>query len=181
MFLGAVSKHKGILTLIKAFDEIPQNIKLQIIGTGDSVNLMKNIIKQNSNIEYIGEIKSHQRFEFLKNSYCLIFPTECFETFGLSIIEAFACGLPVIGSRIGGIPYVIDEGINGLLFKSGDPLDLRSKIIYLCENHDIRERMAKEAEKKYKSFFTPEENYIQLMNIYRSAIEYNKNKILNNS
>ena len=64
----------------------------------------------------------------------LIIPSICYETFGLSIIEAYAFGKPVVASRIGGIPESIDEEETGLLFESGNASELAEKIQILAED-----------------------------------------------
>lgn len=172
VYIGAVSKHKGLFTLLKAYDDPSFNIKLKIIGNGDDVEQLKNQIKNNKNIEYMGEIKSEKRFDIIKRAFCLVQPSECFETFGLTIMEAFACATPVIGSRIGGIPYIIDDEVNGLLFSTGDHEDLKKKILYLYNNSTIQRKMAEQARSKFLNNYSSDGNYVRLKNIYQFAIDY---------
>ena len=61
--------------------------------------------------------------QLMKAAKFLVFPSECYETFGLVAVEAFACGLPVIASRLGAVAEIVDEGRTGLLFRAGDPGD----------------------------------------------------------
>jgi len=63
------------------------------------------------------------------------------EALGTAILEASACGIPCVGSRVGGIPECIQEGKTGLLFESGEVTDLRKQLLTLCENQPLREEM----------------------------------------
>jgi glycosyltransferase involved in cell wall biosynthesis len=71
-------------------------------------------------IEYIGEIGEDQKSEFLGNACALLFPVDWPEPFGLVMIEALACGTPVVGWRCGSVPEVIDDGVSGLICESID-------------------------------------------------------------
>lgn len=120
-FVGRLSEEKGIKTLINVAQQLPY--KLTVIGTGplkDSFNL-----NNKTNIEFVGYKEWEEIQSIIKDAKFLVSPSECFEVFGLSNIEAQCLGTPVLGAKIGGIPEVIDEYQNGLLFKSGDSDDLK--------------------------------------------------------
>jgi len=106
----------------------------------------------------------------------LIFPSECYETFGLVIIEAFSCGLPVIASRLGTMAEIIDDGHTGLLFTPGDANDLAAKVQWAWSHPKEMVEMGKAARKEYEEKYTAEKNYAMLMEIYQKVIEINKRK-----
>jgi glycosyltransferase involved in cell wall biosynthesis len=105
----------------------------------------------------------------MRGARFLIFPSEWPETFGLTIIEAFGSGLPVIASRLGSIAEVIEEGKTGLYFVAGDPADLASKVRWAWTHVGQMEVMGRAGRAEYKSKYTSERNYHLLMEIYRRA------------
>uniref|UniRef100_UPI0013D47693 glycosyltransferase n=1 Tax=Proteus mirabilis TaxID=584 RepID=UPI0013D47693 len=73
------------------------------------------MVKAHPSIDFIGEIAEHEKPEFLGNARALLFPIDWPEPFGLVMIEAMACGTPVIAFRAGSVPEVIDHGCSGLI------------------------------------------------------------------
>jgi glycosyltransferase involved in cell wall biosynthesis len=97
-------------------------------------------------------------------------PSTWYETFGLCIIESFACGTPVLCSALGAMSEVVDDQVTGLHFHRGDSEDLAKKVEWAW-NHPLElARMGKVARRKYESDYTAEKNYSQLMEIYEQAI-----------
>ncbi len=171
VYMGRLSREKGLFTLLRVWKEMP-NFTLKIMGDGSIRNELENFViqKEITNVEFLGFIKGPKRFEVLRKAMFMIFPSEGYETFGYSIIESFACGTPVIASRIGGSQELIEEGKNGLLFEPGNVEDLKRKILYLIENPKLiipmRHHAREIAEKKYSS----EVGYKNLMEIYNRLL-----------
>ena len=109
----------------------------------------------NSNIEYVGELNDVEKREFLKNSMGVLFPSTWDEPFGLVIIEAMACGVPVIGFPVGAVPEIIRHGENGFIAKDVNEMCSYTKQLsnidaqtchqYVVNNFSV-ERMANEYE-----------------------------------
>jgi len=78
------------------------------------------MVEANANVEYIGEIAEHEKADFLGQASALLFPVDWPEPFGLVMIEAMACGTPVIGFRCGSVPEVVEDGISGFVMESVD-------------------------------------------------------------
>jgi glycosyltransferase involved in cell wall biosynthesis len=76
------------------------------------------MVAAHPNVEFIGEINEHQKADFLGNARALLFPIDWPEPFGLVMIEAMACGTPVIAFESGSVPEVIDDGISGFVVGS---------------------------------------------------------------
>jgi glycosyltransferase involved in cell wall biosynthesis len=170
VFLGAVSHHKGILMLAETYKKIKTDYILKIIGTGDCVEELKAIIKDHSNIEYIGFLSGMDRIDILKNAYCTISPSVFFETFGMTVLESLSCAVPVIASNVGAFPELVLHGKTGLLFEPGDSLQLKERIEALISDPDLCRRLGKNGYDYYKSNFTKEINYSLLKGIYKDAI-----------
>jgi glycosyltransferase involved in cell wall biosynthesis len=98
-------------------------------------------------------------------------PSDWYENAPLSLVEAFAYGKPVIGARIGGIPEMIDDGVNGLLFEPGNMEDLKDKLALAMSLSDVKIRkMGKAAREKVESEYNAELHYERLVAVYQRAI-----------
>lgn len=125
-YVGRLSAEKGLVTLLEAASALP-HYELRIIGTGPLENELK-AKYTGRNIKFEGFRKWAELKKILGNSKFMVMPSECYENNPLSVIESLCLGTPVVGSKIGGIPELIDEGINGFGFISGDVEDLKGKI-----------------------------------------------------
>ena len=76
------------------------------------------MVKANANVEYLGEIAEHEKADFLGQASALLFPIDWPEPFGLVMIEAMACGTPVIAFRCGSVPEVVEEGVSGFVVET---------------------------------------------------------------
>jgi len=100
----------------------------------------------------------------------LIVPSIWYETFGRTVIEAFATGLPVVASALGSLAELVDHGRTGLLFRPGEAEDLAAKIDWALSHPTELASMRKEARAEYEDKYTAERNYETLMGIYQRAI-----------
>ncbi|WP_304301051.1 glycosyltransferase [Phocaeicola plebeius] len=117
LFLGRLSEEKGIITLMNAMKENPKS-RLKIVGSGPLEDKLKEYKKQNklNNIEFLGYKSGEELTNLKKQAYFVIVPSEWYENNPMAIIESYAEGVPAIGSRIGGIPEIIEEGKTGYTF-----------------------------------------------------------------
>jgi len=106
----------------------------------------------------------------------LIVPSECYETFGLIVIEAFSKGTPVIVSDIGSVGELVENGVNGLKFNPGSSDDLINKIKLFHNDKDNRMKFRSNARNEYLIKYTPKQNYNMLMELYNKAISTKANK-----
>jgi glycosyltransferase involved in cell wall biosynthesis len=101
----------------------------------------------------------------------LVFPSTWYEGFPLTITEAFAARLPVIAANLGTMSEIIDDGVTGLHFESGNPTDLATKIQWAIAHPDSLLKMGETAYDRYQTCYTPDINYRQLLHIYKSALD----------
>jgi glycosyltransferase involved in cell wall biosynthesis len=111
----------------------------------------------------------------MNNSMALVLPSIWYENFPRTLVEAFACGLPVIASRIGALADLVEDGITGLLFETGNAHDLAAKMKWAQSNPEQMHKMGQNARLKYEAEYTANQNYDQLIAIYRDAIKESKN------
>ena len=175
LFVGRISPEKGILTLLKAWKRI-RKIPLKIVGDGPLVERTRRIVEFENinNIELLGYCDRIRVFKLLKEANFLIFPSEWYEGFPMTLVEAFACELPVVASRIGGIAEIVDDEVTGVHFEPGDPDDLADKIQWLLDHSDVCRRIGKNARGVFLEKYTAKKNYENLMNIYLKAIDENR-------
>lgn len=167
LFFGRLSREKGILTLIES--ALNSNIKLKILGTGALFNQIKE--QETDNIEVVGFKQGEELIQIIRNASFIIIPSEWFENNPMSVIEAYACGKPVIGADIGGIPEIIIPNETGFLFKSKNKNDLQKKL-QIANNLTNKEYeyMGKNARKFAETFFNPKNQITNLINIYNELI-----------
>jgi glycosyltransferase involved in cell wall biosynthesis len=108
--------------------------------------------------------------ELIGGAACLVMPSVWYETFGRTIIEAFAKGTPVIASRLGAMGELVDHGRTGLHFAPGNSHDLRDKVQQLLSDPAALSRMRLAVREEYESKYTAEMNYRLLMDIYARAM-----------
>lgn len=174
LFVGRLSPEKGIKTLLAAWAQLPAR-RLKIVGDGP----LRDVVEQAdiSNVEFIGPQSSEAVMDLIGGAAFLVVPSECYENFPRVIVEAFAKGVPVLGSRIGSMEELIEDGRTGILFRAGDVRDLANKAEWLFTHPDEQQRMSAEARREFESKYTAEQNYKQLMQIYGSATSVSKGKL----
>ncbi|MCS7228350.1 MAG: glycosyltransferase family 4 protein, partial [Endomicrobia bacterium] len=169
-YFGRLSKEKGVETLINAVKKL-KNVKLKIIGEGPlKQKLVCQVKKLNiENIEFLGYKGGEDLYNEIKKSMFIVLPSECYENYPRSILESFALGKPVVGSKIGGIPELVIDNYTGLTFQPGNIDELIEKIVYLINNPDKIVEFGKNARKFVEKNNNPEEYYKQLIHIFREV------------
>jgi len=161
VYLGRLTQVKGIETLCRVAAELPY--KLIVIGGGDMESDLRKMYAGKS-IEFKGQKNWNEIRPILESARFMVIPSEWSENNPLSVIESQSLGTPVLGARIGGIPELIEEGVSGMTFESGNAEDLKTKIIDMFSAKFDYQDISKDALSKYSS-----EKYIEkLMDCYKS-------------
>ncbi len=134
-YAGRFAAEKGISTLMDAARRTGLPFRL----AGDSAELR--LADGLSNVELVHTRSRAELMEFYRGARVLVVPSVWFETFPLVIGEAMSHGIPVIASRIGGLPEFVQDGLTGLLFEPGDAVELSEKIRQLWEHPDLARRL----------------------------------------
>jgi glycosyltransferase involved in cell wall biosynthesis len=180
LYVGRMFYEKGVHVLLRSLRYIKKPVRLILIGpmepSGYCQNLLKLIEKQNREtkheIKYLGALPPGKSItQWYQKATMLITPS-LYETFGIVILEAFACETPVVASNVGGIPEIIKNHENGLLVPPQNPLKLAEAIQYLLDNKDIRIRMGREGRELVKKVFSLEVNVKNLYTLYQNLISY---------
>lgn len=175
LFVGRLSIEKGVVTLLEAGKHLG-SLPLKIVGDGPLYGFAKEYVQKNNlkEIELLGSQSPDQVFCLLKQASFLVFPSIWYETFGMTIIEAYACGVPVISSQIGAPAEIVEDRRTGLFFQPGNALDLAEKITWARNNQAIMEEMGHNARLEYEAKYTAEKNLHALEDIYEQAINNHK-------
>jgi len=169
LFAGRLDPQKGVRTLLKAWRDL-RGIPLKIAGAGQLLPEVQEAIEQGAEIEVVGWVGRERLIELVKGARFLVWPSEgWFETFGLVAVEAFACGVPVIGSKTGVMEEIVRDGETGLHFEAGNAEDLTAKVRWAWEHPDELLALGRGARREFESKYAADANYDQLMAIYVSA------------
>lgn len=170
LYFGRLSDEKGVEVLIKAFLHTPQ-LHLKIVGDGPLRKSLEELAANAENIEFLGYKRNPELSDLIRGSKYVIIPSRCYENNPMTIVEAYSLGRPVIGSRIGGIPEIIDEHRTGYTFEMGNEDDLKDVVIRSGElGESDYERMVNNAYEFYKAHFSEENYYSTLVSFYETFI-----------
>lgn len=170
LYVGRLSEEKGIMLLLSVFSQSDYTIKI----TGDGP-LKEEVISYSlkyPNIQFLGISNKEEVFNLMQSCSALVFPSIWFEGMPLTIIEAFACGTPVISSKLGAMETMIIPGYNGLHFQAQSEKDLKDKLDLWYQLDAIKKHEYRfNARKTYEELYTPEKNLKQLLSVYQEVIE----------
>ena len=172
LFVGRLSPEKGVRTLLRVWQHL-NGIPLKIVGDGPLMGEVQAFVQTQKldYIEVLGRCTREEVLVLIKGARCLVFPSKWYEGFPVTIVEAFACGVPVITSRLGAMAEVVENGRTGLHFRLGDSEDLATKVEWAWNHPKQLVAMGHEARREYEAKYTAERNYEMLMEIYQMAIE----------
>lgn len=165
VFIGRLSPEKGLATLARALQSLPGK-QIDVYGKGP----LQSMVERTPGLRYRGFLSSTQLRQCMQQTAYLVMPSTGMESFGLAAIEAFACGVPVIASRQGGLGELVTHMKNGLLFAPGDSSALAAAIAYADTHPEQMRDMGMDAYQTWLAQYTPERNYELLMHIYDEAL-----------
>lgn len=167
LFAGRLAAEKGVKTLAEAWRHVPPGVSLRIVGSGPLERLSGS---GPEGVEWLGGQPREAVFAQMRDAAFLVLPSEWYEGgFPLVALEAFACGLPVVASRLGCMQEIVREGTTGLLFAPGDPLDLAEKIRWATDHPEQMHAMGANARRQFEAEYSAGRNFDALMGIYQQA------------
>lgn len=173
LYIGRLSKEKGILNLIKAFKQI-KNDKLYIAGDGPEKEKIIKYIQENNlqeNIKLLGFLNKEQVNEKISKCRFVVVPSIWYENCPYSILETLAIGKPVIGAKIGGIPELVKDNKNGLLYKFNDIEALSNKMEKLFNDKELSEKLGKNAKEEAQRLYSKQIYYNKIIKIYERLVK----------
>ncbi|UCE48650.1 MAG: glycosyltransferase family 4 protein [Phycisphaerales bacterium] len=152
IFVGRLSQEKGVETLVSAWRDI--EYPLTIVGDGPIKKSLQRIASEN--VKFVGSKKHGEVIDHIAKSAFMTFPSELYEGFPMSSLEAMALGKPVVASDLGPRRELVEEGVTGLLFEAGNSVDLKQKVCQLIENVNKASKMGEIAREQYLRMYNPQ-------------------------
>jgi glycosyltransferase involved in cell wall biosynthesis len=176
LFVGRLSSEKGLDILLKAWSYLP-HIPLRIIGDGPLRPQLERIIKQNKldHIDLVGFVPVEQILQEYQKALFLVAPSIVYETFGRTILEAYATETPVIASRIGAFQDIVEDQETGMLIEPGDAEALRDAASRAYQNPQLLNTWGKNGYKTLVERYSPQPAHKLLLDIYQKVIHSGDN------
>ena len=183
LYAGVLIPIKGVHYLISAFSKIVTEFptaKLTLVGKTENLEYaygLENMVESlnlKERVIFLGEVSQKDLSHYMHKSAVFVLPSVS-EGLGRVIFEAMACGLPVIGSRIGGITELIDDGVTGFLVPQGDEKDLADRLRWLLSNPEEARAMGKRARASARKIFSTEayvNNYVRIFEAAKDIVSY---------
>lgn len=169
LYAGRLSLEKGVVVLLQALSTLPPECYLKIIGDGPDKQILKSLAIElgvASRVEFLGYLPRQVVWPLMAGALAVCVPSLWYEVFGLVALEAMAQGVPVLASKIGGLPEVVRDG--GWLLPPSDIEAWREKMLFVLEHGLEVDQVAKRAAVR-ASEFTVDRHYQTMMGIYQRA------------
>jgi glycosyltransferase involved in cell wall biosynthesis len=172
LFLGRLSEKNGVSTLVQAMEKLKE-VPLVVAGEGELEPRLREFVRARNmdNVTFAGFLKGTKLEQMMENCLFTVLPAICYHNCPMSILESFSHCKPVIGSNLGSIPELIEDGIDGLLFEPKNVGDLADKIRYLYHHPLLAEKMGIAAREKVEEKYSEEEYYKKLLSLYDGLIK----------
>lgn len=151
--VGRVTAPKGLVPLLQQFARLPQ-YDLLVIGEGDLRHRLEQQYADCANIRFLGAVPQADLVSHYRAATALIFPSLAAETFGLSVVEAFACGTPAIVRDAGGCREIVDSSQAGFVYRTDE--ELVQAVRKLADDPDLREELGRRAHDSFLRLYTEE-------------------------
>jgi len=170
LYFGRLASNKGVEVLLEAIQ--PLDCKLLLIGDGPlSPWVEEQITTRMKNVERIPFVASREELRnYIARAAFSVLPSLWYENQPAAVLETYAMKKPVIGSRLGGIPELIEDGHTGLLSAPGDAADLREKIRFLLERPTLCQEWGQNGNRKLHAGFSRAVHYDRLMSVYNAML-----------
>lgn len=173
LYFGRLSREKGIINLINAFAKLDKGT-LYIAGDGPEKEEVEQVIKENKlekRVKLLGFLNKEEMKENIRKCKFVVVPSIWYENCPYSIIETLCTGKPVIGADIGGIPELVKDNKNGLIYKYDDVNELADKMKKLFEDDKLVKKFSEQAKKIAKEQYSKENYYKKIMKIYDRVLK----------
>jgi glycosyltransferase involved in cell wall biosynthesis len=172
LYVGRLSIEKGVHFLIGAYRQRSVTVPLKIVGDGPMRERLEQEVEEAGLSDYITFLGRQDRetvLQLMQQAMCLVFPSIWYEGLPLTIVEAFACELPVIVPKLGSMAEIVGDHETGLHFVAGDAIDLANQLEFMQQNAEVRSQLSLNCHLTYINKYTADINYQQLMNVYEKA------------
>lgn len=169
LFVGRLSQEKGIETIISIAKILP-DITFKIVGRGSEMERLHRLGDRCPNLEFVGFRMGDELKQLYRDATVVLIPSRVHEVFPLITLEAMSVGKPVIASRVGGLPEIIEDGVNGFLVS---PLDLHGwteAVMRVFYDDDLQQHLSRGARECVEKRFSLDDHHRKLLMYYEEAI-----------
>lgn len=170
LYAGRLDPTKGLAALLAAWEQGGIAAPLHIAGDGPAAAEVRAAAARLPRVRLLGRLDRERLLDQMRSARALVFPSLLYENFPVTIVEAFACGVPVIASRLGAAAEIVGDQQTGLLFEPGDAGDLARTVLSAEANPRLLRRLGAAARADYLANYTGERNYQQLLEIYQRVM-----------
>jgi glycosyltransferase involved in cell wall biosynthesis len=176
-YVGRLDERKGVRLLMDAWDRCQAAdeggpLRLVVAGAGPLEPLVQSWAEQHSNVEFLGLLGREDCSTLMQRARAVVVPSTYDEPFGLVVAESMAAGTPPIAPAHGAFPELISDGVDGVLFPSGDADALSGLLTRVGRNPAWFDGLGRAAKRTHARRFAPEHNVAELVDIYRFAIDH---------
>jgi glycosyltransferase involved in cell wall biosynthesis len=170
LYVGQLEPWKGLRTLLKACSALP-DISFRIVGDGSHRALLEEAARSDGvvNASFEGYLAGEALIDLQRSCSLVVAPSECYENYPYAVMEAMALGKPVIASRLGGLPELVQDELTGYLFEARDYRELSEKIRLLASDRHLRAQFGSRARERALKEFDAASHYKGLMDVYNGA------------
>ena len=172
VFAGRLATEKGIDTLLRAWASLTEPMKLKIAGDGPLAETVRRAAAADGRIEWLGWRSPQDVLQLIGGAECLVLPSTFQEPFGRVVIEAYAKGTPVIGSRRGAIADLVDDGVTGYLFEPDNSTDLIKKLRLLMADAQRHAELRRASRRRFEERYVGDRCYDGVMELYSGALSH---------
>jgi glycosyltransferase involved in cell wall biosynthesis len=176
LYVGAMYEERGIVELIESLKIVKDNginANLKLMGIFISREFESNVksiinnYKLNDEVVFTGSKINNEKWEVFFNADIFCFPTYVpSETFGIVLVESMQFEIPVVATRWNGIPFVVNDGVNGFLVEPKNPSDMASRIIELAKNSELRKKFGRNGRDKFLSEYSIDKFRLNMDNVF---------------
>lgn len=180
VFVGRLSPEKGVRTLLATW-RLQPGLPLKVLGSGPLENeLVGTVRREGLAVEFLGFRDRAGVYAAIQGAELMVVPSECHEGFPMVVLEAMACGTPVVASRLGSLAEVVVNGINGVTFAPGEPAELAATIIELRRDRQRLVAMRNRCRLHFDQHFSEQHALTILQDVYASVLRETEQEISRN-
>jgi glycosyltransferase involved in cell wall biosynthesis len=171
VFAGRLSPEKGVDTLIEAAARLPEGVPVEVAGDGPARSALEELARRRApgRIRFHGRLDKARLHALIRAAAVAVVPSRWHENQPMAVLEAFACGVPVVGTDLGGLPELITEGVDGAVVPPDDPAALAGALADLLTDPQRALAFGRAGRRKIERDFTPAVHLARLRELYALA------------
>jgi glycosyltransferase involved in cell wall biosynthesis len=178
LYLGYLGRAKGTFDLIEAATDLQSEgvgVSFDLVGEELTSGEYERLLERIKGATINGCVRLHppaygsEKMVFFRNAHVFVYPSYS-EGMPMAVIEAMACGLPVVATKVGGLPDLVMDGVNGLLVEPGRPDQMATAFRKICHDSSLLRKMERKSHQIAFEQYSMEQRATQLVDIYRTVL-----------